>query len=442
MRPTILVADESGDDGAFTAAGHLGISGRTPELLPGLTVEAELSVLLVFSSRVHDPAFAVADNSSYLRLHWKPAAWSDDEGLSLTVLPLHAERLYLGYEFPLTDDLDAIGQSPVTGAELRLARERWYVFASFKTENAENFQVHEEERQVTFFGGAGVDLFSALRIEAEGARAEEGFNPEEQVLGLPIAEWGVAARVMFHRGLSIGPQTDYARYQRDPAVWEKLLQPELYDDALSASVAAELLYVKQGGLASTENFGWAVTQSAPGYALDARLKWRRTRFYLRAQVRSLALIQADALGFPADEAFSSSDELGDELSATVAADHAFELTHLTPGIEAGLTRPASFTPPPRFGGNNPSNEFSGTRAVVFTDTNQFEALPVDAEPGLIAFAKLSLRWDLARFSALAEASYRHDANQTAFVSNQLGVGEPAFANSSSFTFDVLVQARF
>ena len=436
IRPTVFIGGDDVDRGAFTTAAHLGVTGRTPELLPGLTLEAELSLLLLPSTAPHDASLTLADNSSYLRLHWKPASWSAREGLSFTVLPLHADRLYLGYEFPLADTLEVFGNSPVTGAELRLVRDRWYAFASVKSEMVENRQDHETHRAYTAFAGGGGDLFSALRIEVEGTHVDYSVNPEPQVLGQSVGAWGAAARVTYHHGSPIGPMTDYQQYRRDPAVWENLLRPEVYDDGLSASIAGEVLVLDQYGLASPDGSGATRSLPALGYAFDGRIKWKRTRFYLRAQARSISLIQSDAPGFPPFYAFSDDEHPSAEYGLLLAADHAFETTHLTPGLQAGVRRPAFVSPPASTFG------LGANRTVVVTESNRFE-IRADGQAAVpVYFAKLTLRWDLARFSAIGEAFYDHDSNRTTFAYDVVGASKPMWDDPSTFGFDVLVQARF
>jgi len=74
---------------------------------------------------------ALADNSSYVRLNWRPGGWGENENISFTGFPVSADRFRLGYAYRIswggssafTTRAAADG---VPGAKLLIQRDRWY----------------------------------------------------------------------------------------------------------------------------------------------------------------------------------------------------------------------------------------------------------------------------------------------------------------------------
>ena len=427
VRPTVFAGSNDLDNGAFGTKLYLGVTARTQAFAPGLTAEAELSLFA-------NDKLELSDNSSYLRLNWRPSGWRDAEGLSFTLLPLHSERIYLGFEFPLTDRIEVQPgpAGPQTGLELRLTRQRWYAFVAAKSQMlAVTYDVYNHRGYTELVGG-GVDVVPALRVEAEAAHVDLGTNYLRDG-GVPLdrVNWGGAARITFHRGSPIGPPADYQRYAGDPAVFEKLLRPELYDDPLSMSLSAEMLYLSEHGLLDASNT--PTSQSGFGTSVEGRVKWKRLRAFLRGQVRSPKLLwfaggplQAQPLAGPIEN----------ELSLFAAADYHFPGTGLTPGLSVEVIRPGSLA----------STALSPTGIqgpIVISPQAGFELLPQGADVELSSRTMATLRWQLGQFSALADLFVQHDPNRTMFYDSGNGSGpEIVFTRATSFGFDLMLQTRF
>lgn len=433
VRPTLFIGSDDVDRGSFTPGLHLGVTGRTQPLAPGLTAELELSADF-------DANFNLSDNSSYLRFRWQPSGWGEGEGLTLSVLPFHSDRLYLGYAYPLTDLGGAYtfpgGPRPVvTGVELRLTREAGYAFAAVKSTMVLDPLELEFYRQYTVLAGGGASLGRWVRVEAEGSHADLGLAPADANQGIraPVSQWGAAARLLLHHGSPIGPPTDVARYRNDPARWERLLTPEAYDGRLSSSLSAELLYLRQLGLDGAA-FNEHVGQTSVGYALEGRVKWRGLRGFLRGQYRAASLLWTDGPGLPPYKALSANlTSTPGELTATAAADWHFARSGLTPGLSFEAIRPASGEPLPSFG--------AGSRTVVFGEGNQISVLPQGDAPSLEWLAMATLRWDLGQLSALADAFVRQNPNQTLFQGTAGGT-EIVYTSATRVGFDLWLQLRF
>jgi len=427
-RPTLYFLDShfSADD--FDLGANLELYGRTPEFGRGFSVEALISAEAYESWTNETPAGGVEpaprfndfDNSSFARLNWRPDGWDKIEGLSLTLLPFHSDRLYLGFEFPLVDQLGAPQGDVSTGLELRLTRKNWYVFAAAKHYEAFG------DSEVSLLGGGGVDLFGALQIEVQGAHVPDEGMTVVTVPGFAVTTaetWEAAGRVRYHRGLPIGAPTDFARYASAPARFQELLAPETYDDALSFTVGAEVLVQSTSGLrpVGVTPFGGLADQSfsesGATAAVEARAKWRTTRADLRLQEQSAT---AALLDYGAYTSVSPSATTDNGLSATLTVDHHFQVTGLTPGILAELISPAAFAPN---SGIWPAGVFPATWTEL--SSQGLVLLPHNQTPSTIWRVGGSLRWDIWHFSMLAEASWIHDPNREGFSeldhSAQLGV---------------------
>ena len=445
VQPTLFVGSDDAKNGALGAMLNLGMAGRLLDFWSGVSLEAEVSLALTngWGSGV-GKSVVLRDNSSLLRLSWRPEPWKAGEGLSLAVMPFDSRRIYLGYEFPLTQQLSYADSSDIApGAELRLSRERWYGFVSLKSVMVLNDKVHETYREYTAIAGGGIDVLSRLRLEAEAGYGSLGANPTTSVLGAPVRNLALSGRVLYHVGPLIGPPVDYARYREDPGVWEKLLSPEPYPGGVCAMVGVEGLYLSQQGLASADIFGQPRNQDAQGWAVEARLKWDSLRVYLRGQYRSLSLLLADQPGYPPYETFSASTSQDAELSASASIDYHIDGLALTPGLGGSLLLPATLRIP------GPPNAPPGVQpdlTFVFRSypgsTVGASVLPRGGERLPISQVKVTLRWDCAVVSAIGEAFISYDPNRTVFKDDPTGVSLPVYDREAAFGFNLLVQARF
>ena len=102
------------------------------------------------------------DNSSYIRLNYRPRGWGENEGLSLTGFPVSADRFRLGYAYRISWGGSGIFTTRATaagvpGVKLQLTRDKWYAFAGAKTALVLNDLIKEQESLYGFMAGAGVE---------------------------------------------------------------------------------------------------------------------------------------------------------------------------------------------------------------------------------------------------------------------------------------------
>jgi len=452
-RPTLyFFTDHHAPSTAFQVGGNLELFGRTPEFGSGFSVEALVSVdgyeswtnssgtsflpLLVVSPSVpygapylhtfgafepNDLSFQGLDNSSYVRFRWRPAGWSEGEGLTLAVMPFHSDRLYLGFGFPLVDELGAIPGDIATGAELRLSRHNWYAFLAGKA-----FGLRGRQGEfASFLSGAGVELRDVLQLELQAAG--ESVQLTDSV-GPNVWHWGLATRATYHRGLAIGAPTDVSRYESDPARFQELLAPEVYGDGISYSIAGELLtHVNIGQRGLSDTHAWE------SFAIEGRAKWGANRVDLRLQ--QAAAPDAFPTGTFSNFALAPNSDDADALSATLSADHHFSGTGFTPGLLGEVLRPA--------GTRAPTGPVGALSNWLVAGTLPFE---VEApSEGLQPIYRLAatLRCDLWKLTLLAEASVTKDEN-TAELAQLESFGETTVFAPAPTTLEagVMVQGRF
>jgi hypothetical protein len=452
LRVSLIASDDNLETRDFGTGAHLGLHLRSPEFAPGLRAEAELSLLL---SANNGAGLSFRDNASYVRLSWKPAAWSEGEGLALTLLPLSSTRLYLGYEYPASwgrlvygsrpvVGTGGVGGSGVPGLELRLARERWYAFVASKSVLSANELIYENERLLMGLAGAGVDVLPPLRLEAAGMLAQHGVIPAFAMQGVDRRAHtaGVSGRILFHQGAPIGPSVDFTLYRGDPEVYEKLLAPESYPGGVSASVSLEATHLVQT-LQDPAAGDTLTNRGADALALQARLKVDFLRVHMLGMYRSASFLTSEGPGIPPFRAFPQGGTTRPELLVSAGVDHHFVGTGLTPGLLVRAVMPST-TDALGFilGGNNPTPGTAG-REVIVRGPFELTVLPEGHVLQPLLTAKATLRWDVGDgLSAIGEAFFTRDPNRTVFEADEFGVARPVLAPPSSVGFAAVLQARF
>ncbi len=438
----------------FETLSNIVLYKRMPAFFEGLTTEAALTVLMLERP---SGGIELRDTSSYIRLHYRPMGWGENEGLSLTGFPVSADRFRLGYAYRISWGGSGVfttraAAAGVPGARLQLTRDRWYAYAGAKTALVLNDLIKEQETLYGFMAGAGWDVFETLRLEAGGGYFQKGIVPGLAALGVeaPVNSAGVSAQAVYHVGVPVGTSIDFRLYRNDPEVYQRFFAPEQYPGGLSYSVSLEGSYLVQT-LSDPDVFGRTVPQEAKALALQARAKWNYWRFHVLGLYRDLSFIQFEVPGLPPFNDFPDGTEVKPEMFVAVGADYHIPALHLTPGFIVGVQQPASFrSPDPLFGGNNPPPGLTGTRTVVVRDVNVLSILPTTcgddnaicrADP--IISAKGTFRWDLSEsVAAVGEIYYTYDRNRTTFRDDVFGVAQPSFEDPHALGFNMLLQARF
>src|ERR1043165_2392605 len=111
----------------FETLSHVVLYKQAEGFFPGLTTEAALA-LLVLEQPSGD--IVLRDDSSYIRLAYRPSWWGERENVSLTAFPVSADRFRLGYTYRITWGGSSVFTSRaaaagVPGVKLQITRDTW-----------------------------------------------------------------------------------------------------------------------------------------------------------------------------------------------------------------------------------------------------------------------------------------------------------------------------
>jgi hypothetical protein len=431
----------------FETLSHLVLYKKTDTFFTGLTAEAALAVLAL-----EQPSgqIGLQDDSSYIRLNYRPGSWGEDEGFSLTAFPVSGDRFRLGYAYRVTWGGSSVftangAAGGVPAVKLQLTRKRWYAFVGMKTAQLLNDLILEKETQYGALAGAGVDILPTLRLEANGGWFQKGIIPDLVSAGIsaPVTAAGVSAEAVYHVGVPVGRSVDLTLYKNDPTLYDNLFAPEAYPGGLSYSVTLEGDYLRQT-LEDPDVFGRTVPQNATAVALQARMKYNNLRAHVLGMYRSLSYIQFNVPGLPPYKDFPKGSKVTPEMFIAAGADYHLEKWHLTPGFILGVQRPASVqTPSTLLGGNNPPAGLEGGRTAVVRDVNQVTVLPTGKSVIPIFSAKANAKLDISNnFAAVMEVYYTYDYNRVTFRDSTSGIAEATFEKPHELGFNAILQARF
>ncbi|MHB8419700.1 MAG: hypothetical protein ACYDCL_16610 [Myxococcales bacterium] len=446
----------------FENMSNLTLYKALPSYFEGLDSEAALVITMLD----YGSAITIQDQSSYIRLHYRPKAWSggDKEGFFLTVFPTSSDRMRLGFSYRISWGGDAIfpqGTPPVLGpllptttapgAKLEFNHANWYAWVASKGTEILDPKISQPTVNYGIMGGVGCDITRKLRLEGNGGYFSQGGNPETDVLDAPVWVAGGSARLSYHVGVPVGTSIDFRLYRNDPLLPQRFFGPEDYPGGWSYSVSLEVTYLRQAlrnpDLAGTTSVypnenGWATKPQAG--ALWFRSKHNYDRFWALAETRDLSFIEVDQPGFIPYEGNPQDAVVTPELFGAAGWDHNFPRIHVTPGIDIGVEQPASFSSSEvSLGGNNPPIGLSGKHTVVVYDLGEQSVLPPGRGPTPLFSAKGTFRWDISEaFAAVGELYFKIDNNQTTFYSSVAGVAEPVFSTPFDLGFNAVLQARY
>lgn len=434
----------------FESLSNLTLYKKSPSFFEGFTGEAALTVLLLVRP---GGLIQLQDNSSYVRLNWRPPGWGEREGISITGFPVSADRFRLGYAYKIswggTDIFtNTAAANGAPGVRLQLTRDNWYLYGGWKTalspQRLPTGQV-EQVRLHGFLAGGGVDIVPTLRFEVGVGGFQKGNVPglADQGILAPVNAAGVSGQLVYHLGVPVGTSIDFRLYRNDPDIYEKFFAPEQYPGGLALTASLEGNFLTQT-LEDPDTFAKTTAQNAAAVALQFRLKYNFMRIGFLGLYRTLSYIQFNVPGVPPFRDFPDGTKLQPEMFGAISFDYHIPRLHLTPGIIGGLQLPATFTSPSAtLGGNNPPVGLLGSRTVVVRDVNQFSILPTNYAAEPIISAKFNLRFDISDYFAfVGEVYYTHDSNRTRFADSAGGISEPTFEKPDAIGFNTVLQARY
>lgn len=432
---------------------------KSPSFFEGFDAEAALNILF---NDLPSGQIQLFDNSSYVKLNYKPAGWGAKEEIAFTGFPVSSDRLRLGYAWRVSwggdsaftfnqgsgstgNALTGIRPTAVPGAKLQVTRERWYAFVGMKTGLLLNGILNVQERQYGFLAGGGFDLMpNRLRLEVNGGYFQRGIAPSlaQQGIEAKVNAIGGSAQLSFFSD-AILPSIDLRLYKNDPDVVTRFFTPEKYPGGLSYQLSLEGSVLGQT-LIDPDRFAATKIQPAAAIALQARFKYDFWRFYALGLFRSLSFIQFDVPGLPPYYDFTRSSTVRPEMWFAIGGDRYFPRLHLTAGLVVGVQSPASVSAPRfDFGATNPPAGLTGPRTVVVRDVNLFAILPADTVVIPIFSVKGTFKLDISDyFALLGEVFYNRDANRVTFRDSTQSISVPVFEKEHQLGFNAVVQAKF
>ena len=165
----------------FETLSNVVLYKRMPAFFEGLTTEAALTVLVLERP---SGGIDLRDNSSYIRLHYRPPGWGENEGLSLTGFPVSADRFRLGYAYRISWGGSGIFTTRAAGRRACRAPScssratSWYAYVG-RQDGAACSTISSTSRRrstASWRAPAGTSL-ETLRLEAGGGYFQKGIVP-------------------------------------------------------------------------------------------------------------------------------------------------------------------------------------------------------------------------------------------------------------------------
>jgi hypothetical protein len=440
----------------FETLSNLTLYKKSPSFFEYFTAEAALSTLLLVQPSGQIVLF---DNSSYVKLNYRPPGWGAKEEVALTGFPVSSDRFRLGYAWRISwggDSAFTFAQgaglsnsgrpSAAPGLKLQVTRDRWYAFVGMKTGLLMNNLINVQERVYGGLAGGGVDIVpNRLRFEANGGLFQRGLIPflAQQNIRAPINAGGASAQLSLLSGSEILPSIDLRLYKNDPDILNRFFRPESYPGGLSYSITVEGSGLVQT-LANPDRFATTQLQAAGAVAVQARFKYDFWRFWGVGLMRTPSFIQFDVPGTIPYNDYPVGSVVRPELWLALGADHFFARQHLTLGVVLGVQNPAHIVSPNTlFGGNTPPPGLEGPRTVIWRDVNQNNILPAGDPVQVIFSAKVNFKLDISEyFAILGEVQYNRDANRPTFRDSTQGVAQPVYELEHQLGAFAVMQARF
>ena len=434
--------------------------------------QAEAALVLRFNEFT-DVNLSTIDDGSYIKItRWMDPEAKKYDNLSLTVFPMNADRLRLGYSYKISwggspvffkfnPDLpqgsSAFVQNtnPAPGARLQWAGDRYYVWAGAKSSVLLNRATAQQESVWAGLGGLGVDVTPMLRIEGNGGVFDRGANQKQDVLGKAVTLYGASGQIAVHKGMPVTSSTDYALYKNDPTSVTPLFHAEEYPGGLAWLVMAEGTVAAQT-LQDADNPQSTKNQQAEAADLNVRVKWNHTRMRMDAAFRSLEFVLLNVPSFVPYQDFPNKATVQPDLLFAIGADQNFARLGLTVGATFGVDQPATFTPPPgqplppEVSGTTPGdmgNTLNTNATVVVRNEGDFSILPPGQSAVPIYALKFTAREDFNDvFATILDVYWVNDNNRTilqgANGADPNSLPHRAFIEPNQIGFNLTLQARF
>ena len=447
---------------------HLALYKKMPGFIKRLDTEAAVNLRFDFTqlgSNSNNLNAAFYDAGSFIRIFYHTGeASSSKTGLGLTLWPVDTDRFRLGYLYTLSWGGTGAGANPTEsvfpriqgsapGGKLQYDGDGWNLYAGFKTASIVQPQqipapgtntIQETsiaQINVGVLAGAAVDFTDFLHLDVGGGYFQQGKFNLPDVLGKPVYTGGFSARlVLHHKDMAVPQSLDFLLYKNDPDKPQIFFAPVAYTPGKTTwLVSAEYDQLFQN-LKDFDTVGATKIQQGHAGALQAQLKSSFFRASLTGIFRDLPYVERNQPGFIGFETLPADVKTKPEIFVSTHLDYFIEGPRLTPGIDAGVQFPATFTSSSVGTSSAPID-----RTVVVRQQGDLGILPVGLSAVPIVQLRASLRWDLSRIlQAMIWIQYKRDNNATAIVTDpSTGTADlRAFVSPDFLGLGTSVQARF
>jgi hypothetical protein len=447
---------------------HLALYKKMPGFIDRLDTEAAVNLRFNFtqlgSSSTNINA-AFYDAGSFIRLFYHTGEEAHGKtGLGLTLWPVDTDRFRLGYLYAIswggtgaggnvTESIFPRIQGSAPGGKLQYDGDGWNIYAGFKTASIVQpqavpapgtntiQQTSIAQTNVGALGGAAADFTDFLHVDVGGGFFQQGKFNLPDVLGKPVYTGGFSARVVLHHKDMPAPQSiDFLLYRNDPDKPQMFFSPVTYTPGKTTwLVSAEYDQLFQN-LKDFNTVGATKIQQAHAGAVQAQIMSSFFRASVVGVYRDLNYVERDQPGFIAFETLPTDTTSKPEIFVAAHADYFFDGPRLTPGIDAGVQFPATFTSSSVGTSSAPLD-----RTVVVRQQGDLGILPAGLNAVPIVQARVSLRWDVSRIlQATVWVQYKRDNNATAVITDpSTGAADlRAFVSPDFLGLGTSVQARF
>ncbi|MER2564341.1 MAG: hypothetical protein ABTQ32_26665 [Myxococcaceae bacterium] len=229
-----------------------------------------------------------------------------------------------------------------------------------------------------------------VRLEARAGRTQYG-PPALSMMSEPL-QWGfvAAGQGVFHLGEEVPAALDLVTYAQDPTRFARFFAPpaaplERLAVTVSVEVGAGTQFVTRGSMPPGES------SLLPGWVdLQARLRWKRSRFFLTARAQSSAFLTFDQV-LLVNTLLSGAGSSTPLLAGYLGADHSFAGAKLTPQLLVRVVQPATVRSQ-FFGGNAPPPGLASS-VLVLREGGRSRLVAGDPATRPTLGAKLALRWN-------------------------------------------------
>ncbi len=418
------------------------------------------------------------DDGSYLRVQfWFDGSRKNKTNLALTLFPLSADRMRLGYSFRLSWGGSPIffklnpdipvgaaafvtNTAPAPGLKLQLSGERYYVYAGLKTSTLLNRNPSVNEQQAIYgvLGGFGVDLWKEhIRLEGGVGFFDRGVNPlffgtsvgaqGQTFTEYPVQTYGGSMQLSFFHKMAPTTSLDLRLYRNDPNSAERYFVRPAYSPEFKFMVSTEFT-VAGTTLQDVDKANSTRTQLAVAGDLNMRLMKGNLRLKADIATRSLAFILLNQPSLVPFQDFPKGARVTPEIFGAAGFDYFLERIGMTLGVTIGVQNPATFTPPPGRTLSGPITGGTGgslntTATIVVRNEGDVSILPEGKSELPMVAAKFEVREDfLEWFGAIIQILYQYDANQTRLIKAPDGTSERIFGKPHQLGFNITLSAKY